>query len=66
MEVMPPYKDLDLEDYGLRYVKPEAQVSLLTRDGKALTFYSDVAKSSESIQKFRPVRLGLTPFRLPI
>jgi phytoene dehydrogenase-like protein len=52
MEVMPPYKDLDLEDYGLRYVKPEAQVSLLTRDGKALTLYSDVAKSSESIQKF--------------
>ena len=51
MEVMPPYEDLDLADYGLRYVKPEAQVSLLTRDGKAVTLFSDVAKSCESIKK---------------
>ena len=54
MEVMPPYKDLDLGDYGLRYVKPEAQVSLLAKDGKAVTLYSDVAKSCESIKMFSP------------
>ena len=52
IEVMPPYTDLDLEGFGCRYIKPEAQVSLLTRDGKALTLFGDVAKSSESIQKF--------------
>ena len=54
MEVMPPYKDLDLGLYGLRYFKPEAQVSLLTKDGKAVTLYSDVAKSCDSIKKFSP------------
>ena len=52
MEVMPPYKDLDLEDYGCRYVKPEVQVSLLTQDGKALTLYSDLKKSVQAIEKF--------------
>lgn len=52
MDVMPPYKDLELEDYGCRYVKPEAQVSLLTRDGKALTLYSDVERSVQAIQKY--------------
>jgi len=52
MDVMPPYKDLDLEDYGCRYVKPEVQVSLLTQDGKALTLYSDLKKSVQAIEKF--------------
>ncbi|MDY6972482.1 MAG: NAD(P)/FAD-dependent oxidoreductase [Thermodesulfobacteriota bacterium] len=52
IEVMPPYKDLDIEGFGCRYIKPEAQVSLLTKDGKALTLHSDVAKSCESIEKF--------------
>jgi len=54
MEVMPPYTDLELGDYGLRYVKPDAQVSLLGKDGKAITLFSDVEKSCESIKKLSP------------
>jgi phytoene dehydrogenase-like protein len=52
MEVMPPYTDLELEAFGCRYIKPESQVSLLTKDGKALTLYTDVEKSCASIEKF--------------
>jgi len=52
MEWMPPYKDLELEEYGCKYIKPEAAVSLLTRDGKALTLYADIEKSAQSIAKF--------------
>src|SRR3990170_135214 len=37
IDVMPPYKDLDLYDYGCAYIQPEVPVSLLTKDGKALT-----------------------------
>jgi len=52
MDVMPAYKDLDLESYSVIYRKPEVAVSLLTRDGKALTLYGDVERSAKSIEKF--------------
>jgi phytoene dehydrogenase-like protein len=54
MDVMPPYDDLDLYAEGCVYLQPEVQVSLLTRDGKALTLYRDLDRSVESIRKFSP------------
>ncbi len=54
MDVMPPYDDLDLYAEGCVYLQPEVQVSLLTRDGKALTLYRDLDHSVESIRKFSP------------
>lgn len=54
MDVMPPYDDLDLQAEGCVYIQPEAQVSLLTKDGKALTLYRDLDRSVESIKKFSP------------
>jgi phytoene dehydrogenase-like protein len=54
MDVMPPYDDLDLYAEGCVYLQPEVQVSLLTRDGKALTLYRDLESSVESIRKFSP------------
>ena len=54
MDVMPPYDDLDLYAEGCVYLQPEVQVSLLTRDGKALTLYRDLDQSVESIRKFSP------------
>lgn len=54
MDVMPPYDDLDLYAEGCVYLQPEVQVSLLTRDGKALTLYRDLYRSVESIRKFSP------------
>lgn len=52
MEWMPPFNDLDLGGFGCSYIKPDAAVSLLTKDGKALTLSSDVEKSCKSIARF--------------
>ena len=52
MDVMPPYTDLALESWGCRYVQPEVAASILTKDGKAMTFYSDVDKTAKSIARF--------------
>ena len=52
MDVMPPYKDLALESWGCRYVQPEVAASILTRDGRAMTFYSDIEKTAQSIARF--------------
>ena len=54
MDVMPPYKDLDLESWGCRYVQPEPSVAILTRDGRAMTFYADIEKTARSIARFSP------------
>ena len=52
MDVMPPYPDLELAGWGCRYVRPDAAATLLTRDGKAMTFYSDIQKTAKSIARF--------------
>jgi phytoene dehydrogenase-like protein len=52
MDVMPPYHDLQLEDFGCRYLQPEVAASILTRDGRAMTFYADINKTAQSIAKF--------------
>jgi phytoene dehydrogenase-like protein len=52
MDVMPPYEDLRLESWGCRYLQPDVAASLLTRDGRALTFYSDIEKTAASIARF--------------
>jgi len=52
IDVAPPYSDLGLEADGCVYIRPEVPASLLTKDGKALTLYSDVDASVESIRKF--------------
>ncbi|UCE87470.1 MAG: NAD(P)/FAD-dependent oxidoreductase, partial [Deltaproteobacteria bacterium] len=54
MDVMPPYTDLELESWGCRYVQPEVAASILTRDGKAMTFYADIEKTARSIARFSP------------
>jgi phytoene dehydrogenase-like protein len=54
MDVMPPYRDLALESWGCRYLQPEVAASILTRDGKAMTFYADIEKTARSIARFSP------------
>jgi phytoene dehydrogenase-like protein len=54
MDVMPPYQDLALESWGCRYVQPEVPASILTRDGKAMSFYADIEKTARSIARFSP------------
>jgi phytoene dehydrogenase-like protein len=52
LDVAPPYRDLGLEEEGCVYLRPEAEASLLMANGDALTLYSDLEKSVESIARF--------------
>ncbi|MCC6918822.1 MAG: NAD(P)/FAD-dependent oxidoreductase [Alphaproteobacteria bacterium] len=52
LDVAPPYRDLGLEEDGCVYIRPEAAASLLMKDGNALTLYSDLERSVESIRRF--------------
>ena len=52
LDVAPPYRDLGLEADGCVYIRPEAEASLLMVDGDALTLYSDLERSVDSIRRF--------------
>ncbi len=54
LDVAPPFRDLELEEDGCVYVRPEAQASLLKKNGEAVTLYADLEKSVESIARFSP------------
>ncbi len=45
-------RDMQLEKHGLRLVTPEAAVTALSPDGRALTLYQDAAKSAQEISAF--------------
>ena len=49
---MPWYADLALERHGARYIEPELNVALLTRDGRALAWWTDIAKTIASFASF--------------
>ena len=49
---MPWYRELELECRGARYIEPELNVALLTRDGEALEWWTDFEKTCESITRF--------------
>ncbi len=52
IDIMPPYRDLDLEEHGAVYIKPPVQVATITPDGKALISHTDVQKSIASLTRF--------------
>src|SRR4026209_2279653 len=49
---MPWYADLDLERHGAHYVEPELNVALLTRDGRALEWWTDIERTIGSVAQF--------------
>jgi len=49
---MPWYVDLDLERHGARYIEPELNVALLTRDGRALEWWTDIDRTIGSVAQF--------------
>jgi phytoene dehydrogenase-like protein len=55
---MPWYADLDLERHGARYIEPELNVALLTRDGRALEWWTDIERTIESVGQFSPRDAG--------
>ncbi len=50
-ELMPPYKDLELEKFGVKFVRPEVQSAFLY-DDSSLVFYSDINKTLDSVRSF--------------
>jgi phytoene dehydrogenase-like protein len=51
-ELMPPYHDLDLKSWGVKFIKPEKQMAFLFKDKKSLLFFSDPKKTKSEIEKF--------------
>lgn len=49
---MPWYADLELERHGARYIEPELNVALLTGDGRALEWWTDIERTIESFSHF--------------
>ena len=52
--MMPWYAELDLARHGARYIEPELNVALLTGDGRALEWWTDIARTIESFARFSP------------
>jgi phytoene dehydrogenase-like protein len=49
---MPWYADLELERHGAHYIEPELNVALLTSDGQALEWWTDIERTAESFAQF--------------
>ena len=49
---MPWYADLELERLGARYIEPELNVALLTSDGRALEWWTDIERTAASFAEF--------------
>src|SRR6186997_3475503 len=49
---MPWYADLDLERHGAHYIEPELNVALLTKDGRALEWWTDIDRTIDSVARF--------------
>src|SRR5438132_1361330 len=45
-------RDMQLEKHGLKLITPEVSVASLSPDGRALTLYNDIRKSSQGIANF--------------
>ncbi len=48
-EIMPPYKDLNLADNGVKFIYPEVQAAYISKNGKPLVFYKDPEKTIQYI-----------------
>lgn len=53
-ELLPPFEHLDLASRGVRFLRPENQVSFLFRGGCSLTLYTDVERSAASVERLSP------------
>src|SRR4029450_13030821 len=49
---MPWYADLDLARHGAQLIEPELNVALITGDGRALEWWTDIGKTIESFATF--------------
>src|SRR5436309_14700342 len=47
-------RDMQLEKHGVKFVTPDVDVTSLSPDGRALTLYRDIERSTKSIAEFSP------------
>jgi phytoene dehydrogenase-like protein len=52
ISAMPWYVDLELERHGARLIEPELNVALVTRDGRALEWWTDIGRTIASFADF--------------
>lgn len=52
LNVMPWYRDLELERHGARYIEPELNVAMILPDGRAMEWWTDLPRSLDSIRQF--------------
>jgi phytoene dehydrogenase-like protein len=52
LDTMPWYRDLEIERHGARYIEPELNVAMILRDGRALEWWTDLDRTSESFAEF--------------
>ena len=57
---MPWYADLELERHGARLIEPELNVALITREGRALEWWTDIGENDRSRSRSSA---GATPTR---
>lgn len=53
-ELMPPYKDLELEKRGVRFLSPHVQIAFVGKNGRSIVFYGDPKKTLEGMGEFSP------------
>lgn len=53
-ELLPPFEHLDLAGRGVRFLRPENQVSFLFEEGRSLTLYTDAERSAASADRLSP------------
>ena len=52
ISAMPWYADLELERHGARLIEPELNVALVTSDGRALEWWTDIERTIASFADF--------------
>ncbi len=48
-EIMPAYKDLELDKKGVKYIYPDVQAAYISKDQKPLILYKDAEKTAQYI-----------------
>ena len=51
INIMPCYKDLELEKFNARYFRPPVAAGIALRNGQAITMHADIEKTIESIAR---------------
>src|SRR3989441_4569848 len=52
LTAMPWYRDLELEQHGVRYLEPQLNVAMILRDGRALEWWTDLDRTVATCAEF--------------